>query len=442
MMNPSASPMHQQDSEDSNEKENETTSLIQRDYLGSGKVGQKLSVNGHATRQRKTLQNGSNNNQATPHSTGSHSMSTASFSPVPVKGPLEPFDATKDHGRKFSSARYAGIMSALTRMSTTFWTADKLEDDRYYQDDFNDAPWTCTFGTHEDSGIWMNTSDQAGTILAFLVWFLLTYSCITVTLLAQTDGIPPILAMIYCIICSLALASHAKTQFTDPGAIPASAVPRNTWERSALDKTHCMCSQCQTYKPPLSHHCRICNRCISRMDHHCPWMNNCIGSGNLKHFCLFLLYSWTCSAFALSLLGWNYFFCAEDTCMFQPVLVQLVRVMTLLCMGAFLFTSSMLMNVCYGIMTGIGTIDRLKKKANNTILEAEEEPILLVDVFGIAGYWTWLLPIDPIFEDYDRVLGYSTPQRLLREQLRRSDDGMSTVSVPFSQVAPKEQFIV
>jgi len=102
----------------------------------------------------------------------------------------------------------------------------------------------------------------------------------------------------------------------------------------------------------------------------------------------------------------------------------------------------MLMNVCYGIMTGIGTIDRLKKKANNTILEADEEPILLVDVFGIAGYWTWLLPIDPIFEDYDRVLGYSTPQRLLREQLRRSDDGMSTVSVPFSQVAPKEQFIV
>ena len=48
-------------------------------------------------------------------------------------------------------------------------------------------------------------------------------------------------------------------------------------------------------------------------------------------------------------------------------------------MGAFLFTSSMLMNVCYGIMTGIGTIDRLKKKATNTMNQSDE------DVFGVGG---------------------------------------------------------
>lgn len=54
--------------------------------------------------------------------------------------------------------------------------------------------------------------------------------------------------------------------------------------------------------------------------------------------------------------------------------------MTLLAIGAFLFTSSMLMNVCYGVMTGIGTIDRLKKKATNTMAQSDEEPINLVDV--------------------------------------------------------------
>merc|ERR1711915_579479 len=90
--------------------------------------------------------------------------------------------------------------------------------------------------------------------------------------------------------------------------------------------------------------------------------------------------------------------------------------MTVLCVGAFLFTSSMLMNVCYGLMTGIGTIDRLKKKATNTMSQSDEEPIPLKDVFGIAGYHTWPLPVDPVFEDFDRVMGYSTPQRLLREQ--------------------------
>ena len=87
-------------------------------------------------------------------------------------------------------------------------------------------------------------------------------------------------------------------------------------------------------------------------------------------------------------------------------------------MGALLFTSSMIMNVTFGLMTGIGTIDRLKKKANNTIADAIEEPIQIRDVFGIGAYWTWLLPIDPLFEDYDRVMGFSTPQRLLREEMR------------------------
>lgn len=77
------------------------------------------------------------------------------------------------------------------------------------------------------------------------------------------------------------------------------------------------------------------------------------------------------------------------------------------------------MNVIYGLMTGIGTIDRLKKKATDTMGDSEEEPVPLTDVFGIGPWWTWPLPTDPLFEDYDRVMGYSTPQRLLREQILR-----------------------
>lgn len=74
------------------------------------------------------------------------------------------------------------------------------------------------------------------------------------------------------------------------------------------------------------------------------------------------------------------------------------------------------MNVCYGIMTGIGTIDRLKKKATNTMSQSDEEPVVLTDVFGVAGLWSWFLPIDPVFDDYDRVMGYTMPQRLDRER--------------------------
>lgn len=287
----------------------------------------------------------------------------------------------------------------------------------YYQDDFNDSPWSCRLGTTEEHGIWMNTSDQAGTIMAMLVWLLMVYSGLTVTFLARTGGVPVPLSMLYSGLVALALAAHAKTTLTDPGSIPASAVP--TEEQRRFEKLN-MCSQCQTFKPPLSHHCRICNRCISRMDHHCPWMNNCIGVGNMKHFVLFLLYTWSCSVFSLVLLGYNYFFCDNVECIFNPVLIQLVRFMTILGVGTFLFTSSMLMNVAYGIMTGIGTIDRLKKKATNTMHISDEEPILLKDIFGIGPFYTWFFPTDPLFDDYDRVLGYSTPQRLLREQMKEN----------------------
>jgi palmitoyltransferase ZDHHC3/7/25 len=152
-------------------------------------------------------------------------------------------------------------------------------------------------------------------------------------------------------------------------------------------------------------------------------MNNCVGAGNLKHFLLFLIYTWACSVFSLVLLGYNYFFCADDTCVFNLVLTQLVRIMTILSVGAFLFTSSMLMNVVYGIMTGVGTIDRLKKKATGTVSDADEEPIPLTDIFGIGPLYQWPLPMDPLFDDYDRLMGYATPQRLLREQMRGTTGG-------------------
>jgi len=48
---------------------------------------------------------------------------------------------------------------------------------------------------------------------------------------------------------------------------------------------------------------------------------------------------------------------------------------------------------------------------------SEEESIPMSHIFGISGYHTWFFPIDPVFEDYDIVVGFSTPQRLLREQL-------------------------
>ena len=138
----------------------------------------------------------------------------------------------------------------------------------YYRDDFNDMAWSCTIGTTDEHGIWLNRGDPAGTIMCFMVWILLGYSALTITLLAGTGGIPASLSLLYDILCALALAAHVKTTLTDPGSVPPCAVPTEAQRRA---EKLSMCSQCQTFKPPFSHHCRICNRCISKMDRKSSW---------------------------------------------------------------------------------------------------------------------------------------------------------------------------
>lgn len=50
------------------------------------------------------------------------------------------------------------------------------------------------------------------------------------------------------------------------------------------------CDKCLVVRPPKVHHCSVCRGCVMRMDHHCPWINNCVGQFNQKFFILFCLY--------------------------------------------------------------------------------------------------------------------------------------------------------
>ncbi|XP_077544118.1 palmitoyltransferase ZDHHC16 [Haemaphysalis longicornis] len=68
---------------------------------------------------------------------------------------------------------------------------------------------------------------------------------------------------------------------TNPGTPPAA---------SLVPEVVSICKKCIAPKPPRTHHCSICNRCILKMDHHCPWLNNCIGHFTHRYFFMFCAY--------------------------------------------------------------------------------------------------------------------------------------------------------
>ncbi|KAL2730950.1 palmitoyltransferase ZDHHC16 isoform X1 [Vespula squamosa] len=52
-----------------------------------------------------------------------------------------------------------------------------------------------------------------------------------------------------------------------------------------------ICKKCIKPKPPRTHHCSICNKCVLKMDHHCPWLNNCVGHYNHRHFFQYMAFT-------------------------------------------------------------------------------------------------------------------------------------------------------
>merc|ERR1719445_1261119 len=107
----------------------------------------------------------------------------------------------------------------------------------------------------------------------------------------------------------LAIISHCRAQFSDPGAVPLTGVME--WDEGELPRPR-ICKYCQTIKPRKADHCRTCSRCIINMDHHCPWVNNCVAIFNQKYFILFLFYTALCCIYSGVLLIARFISCTRD----------------------------------------------------------------------------------------------------------------------------------
>lgn len=252
-------------------------------------------------------------------------------------------------------------------------------------------------GTHEGARYWCNNRDQPGHIMSSILWGLTLYSDVVVVYIGIEGPWAILNVPIYLMLSVLALTCHLKTMTTNPGAVPRHAQPLIRASESGIPET--ICGRCDAYKPPRSHHCRICNRCIVRMDHHCPWMNNCVGANNQKHFMLFLFYTMVECTYCLVLLGMQWETC---TSCYSPIEKGMVDALLAVSCATLLFVSTMMYNQVYAVVTGIGTIDRMRKRGP----KGSFAPVPWVDVFGVDPWPMWLLPTDVKYRDFHRVMGY------------------------------------
>lgn len=103
----------------------------------------------------------------------------------------------------------------------------------------------------------------------------------------------------------LGLLCYVLCVFVDPGSPPTGYEPDAEQIAVAMQVKRGggkrFCKKCNAHKPPRTHHCRRCGRCILRFDHHCVWINGCVGHGNYRAFLCMCMYLTMAAVHALGL---------------------------------------------------------------------------------------------------------------------------------------------
>ncbi|XP_063441567.1 palmitoyltransferase ZDHHC3-like [Mytilus galloprovincialis] len=204
-------------------------------------------------------------------------------------------------------------------------------------------------------------------------------------------------AVIFQFFAFMAISSHLKTMWSDPGSVPKGNATREHILRMGLRAGQVVfkCPKCVSIKPERAHHCSVCQRCIKKMDHHCPWVNNCVGENNQKFFVLFTMYICLISFHSLYMSVYHFITCVGKEwklCSgFSPPATTVFLI--------FLIFEGLLFGIFTAIMCGTQLtaicsdetgIENLKKDSGES--EKQSYWLSLKSVFGHPFSWRWFSP--------------------------------------------------
>lgn len=245
--------------------------------------------------------------------------------------------------------------------------------------------------------------------------------------------------IIFNLLAFLAISSHMKSMFSDPGAVPKGNATKENIQMMGFREGEVIfkCPKCCSIKPGLdnrkcvwdmiqlanlihftdrAHHCSVCRRCVLKMDHHwwveivaqclvqhwtyksdlrfSPWINNCVGERNQKFFVLFCCYIALISIHALFMSVNQFAMCIkhewkECSSFSPPATVILLLFLTFEGLLFAIFTIIMLGTQLNAIWTDETGIEQLKKEERKWVKKSKWRAI--ESVFGKFSIF-WLSP--------------------------------------------------
>lgn len=116
--------------------------------------------------------------------------------------------------------------------------------------------------------------DICGVICAAMTWFLIAYAEFVVMKVMLLPSPFPVYRYVNMIVFNtgifLAVSSHLKSMFSDPGAVPKGTATKENIQQLGLREGDVIykCPKCASIKPSRAHHCSVCKRFVERLEKH------------------------------------------------------------------------------------------------------------------------------------------------------------------------------